>query len=117
MSSIFGSKKKQERPEGVPMKFVTTLHEYPGSRTVECFGLIAIVTSTAANTASEKGRESLRSGLTELSVVAAEKGANAILGLQISNFGASQGGMLGDAVGVSLMGTAVRLVHDAPAQS
>jgi uncharacterized protein YbjQ (UPF0145 family) len=50
-------------------------------------------------------------------VLAAEKGANAILGVQISNFGASVGGVMGDAVGVSLIGTAVRLVHDATGQA
>lgn len=111
MSSRFGSKKiPQEQPEGVPLEFVTTLHEYPGFETVKCFGLVAIVTSTAGMGATEKGLGSLRSGLKDLRVHAAQKGANAIVGLQISNFGASIGGVMGDAVGVSLIGTAVSLV-------
>jgi uncharacterized protein YbjQ (UPF0145 family) len=38
---------------------------------------------------------------------ASAKGGNAVVGLQVANFGSSLGGALGDAVGTTLLGTAV----------
>jgi len=100
----------------VSREFVTTLHEYPGYRIVECFGIVAAVDTSAGKGAGEKGRGSLNAAFGDLCEAAAKRGANAIIAVQFANFGASLGGMMGDAVGTSVIGTAVRLVRHEPAQ-
>jgi uncharacterized protein YbjQ (UPF0145 family) len=94
-------------PPPVEPEFVTTLPELPGYFTVAAHGIVADVGSAAGNTARNKGVESFRDALNGIRWSASAKGGNAIVGLQVANFGASHGGAFGDAVGATLLGTAV----------
>jgi uncharacterized protein YbjQ (UPF0145 family) len=94
-------------PPQVEAEFVTTLAELPGYVTIAAHGIVADVGSSSGNTARNKGVESFRDALDGVRRSAAAKGGNAIVGLQIASFGASHGGAFGDAVGTTLLGTAV----------
>jgi hypothetical protein len=93
----------------VPMEQVTTLQSLPGYRTVRSVGVVAEVSATSGLTATAKGTSALGNGLVRLREAAGIMGANAILGLVSSAFGAAGGitsAFGGDAVGVLLIGTA-----------
>jgi uncharacterized protein YbjQ (UPF0145 family) len=100
-----------DTPDGPPPiapEFVTTLPELPGYVTVAAHGIVADIGTGFGRTARNKAVDSFTDALNGVRWSAASKGANAIVGLQISNFGASQGGAgFGDAVGTTLLGTAV----------
>ncbi len=95
-----------DQPTVAP-EFVTTLPELPGYVTVAAHGIVADVGSGSGKTARAKGVDAFREALEGVRRSASAKGGNAIVGLQIANFGTSMGGMLGDAAGATLMGTAV----------
>lgn len=97
----------------VALEFVTTLPELPGYVTTQAHGIVADVGSGAGKTARAKGVSAFRDALEGVRRSARSKGGNAIVGLQITGFGTSLGGMLGDAVGTTLLGTAVTVVADA----
>jgi len=89
---------------------VTTLATLPGFRITKVFGLVSEVGATSGFTASTKGTNALSITTEQLRRSATAMGANAIVGLQGSPFGAGGGitsAFGGDAVGVLLMGTAV----------
>jgi hypothetical protein len=89
---------------------VTTLHELPGHRTLRALGPVWALAAASGFTAGTKGNDALAKGAKELMNQAQALGANAVLGLTCSTFGAG-GGITsvfgGDAVGVLLAGTAV----------
>jgi uncharacterized protein YbjQ (UPF0145 family) len=89
---------------------VTTLAQLPGYHTVRVLGAITELSATSGFTASMKGNAALDEAMQNLRATATVRGANAIVGLAASVFGA-KGGVTsafgGDAVGVLLMGTAV----------
>jgi uncharacterized protein YbjQ (UPF0145 family) len=94
-------------PPPIDPAFVTTLAELPGYVVVAAHGIVADVGTAAGRTARNKGVDSFREALKGISWSASAKGANAIVGLQVGNFGSSIGGTWGDAVGTTLLGTAV----------
>jgi uncharacterized protein YbjQ (UPF0145 family) len=96
---------REDRP--VDPEFVTTLPELPGYVIVKTHGIVADVGTGAGKVARAKGVEAFQAALNGVRWSAASKGANAIVGLQVSMFGASIGGAMGDAAGATLMGTAV----------
>lgn len=96
-----------EPPPPIDPEFVTTLPELPGFLMVASHGIVADVGTASGKLARTKGVEAFREALTGVRLSASAKGANAIVGLQIANFAASQGGAFGDAVGATLLGTAV----------
>lgn len=101
------------RAGGIPLAMMTTLAYVPGFQTVRALGLISAVGSASGWTASAKGADARISALLGLGRSAAELGSSAVIGVQVSSFGA-RGGMTtvvgGDAVGVMLLGTAVWVV-------
>ena len=97
---------------GVPESRVTTLPSIPGFRIVELLGVITNLSSNSGWTASQKGNTALTQGLAGLRADAAHRGANGLVGLTGGPFGAGGGitsAFGGDAVGILLMGTAVRV--------
>ncbi|MFN8173308.1 MAG: hypothetical protein U0R65_15785 [Candidatus Nanopelagicales bacterium] len=95
----------------VDLRRVVTTDTLPGHRIVEVMGVVSELTSASGWTASTKGNIALTSALSGLLEAAMDMGANAIVGLHVATFGAHGGitsGFGGDAVGVLLMGTAVR---------
>lgn len=96
-----------DAPPPVSPEFVTTLAQLPGYVTVAAHGIVADVGSGSGKTARPKGVEAFREALNGVCWSASAKGGNAIVGLQISTFGTSIGGMWGDAVGTTILGTAV----------
>lgn len=95
-------------PPPVEPQFVTTLPGLPGYEIVATHGIVADVGTGFGRTARNKGVDSFRDALNGVRHSASAKGGNAVVGLQVANFGASQGGAgFGDAVGTTLMGTAV----------
>jgi uncharacterized protein YbjQ (UPF0145 family) len=94
-------------PEAIAKESVTTLAELPGHTIVGVHGIVAHIGTDSGKTAQSKANSSFEDALLGVRRAAHVKGANAIVGLQIANFGASRGGALGDAVGTTLMGTAV----------
>lgn len=73
------------------------------------FGVVSGAGSGSGASAVNKAAAAYVDALAMLRQVAYNSGANAVIGLRQSAFGASGGGMLGDAVGVLLSGTAVIL--------
>lgn len=86
---------------------VTTLPTLLGYDIVQIHGLVAEIGTASGKAAKGKATDAFREAWRSVRQSAAGMGANAIVGLQITNFSASQGGMLGDAIGCTLMGTAV----------
>jgi hypothetical protein len=82
----------------------------PGHRTAHTHGVVSQLSATSGWTATNKGSGALQKALLELRRTAGRMGANAVVGLTSSGFGAG-GGITsvfgGDAVGVLLIGTAV----------
>lgn len=103
----------------VDPKMVTTLQSLPGHRTVAVLGVVSELSATSGWTATSKGGTALENAMLQLRRTAASMGANAILGVVASSFGAGGGitNMLGgDAVGVLLLGTAVATELDVEGQ-
>lgn len=92
--------------DGLATELVTTLPELPGYVIVKVHGIVADIGTASGRTAKNKGVDAFQEALQGVRRSAVSKGANAILGLQVANFGASHGGAFGDAVGVTLLGTA-----------
>jgi uncharacterized protein YbjQ (UPF0145 family) len=94
----------------IPGRMMTTLPGLPGYEIVAVHGIVSELTSSAGWTASSKGNFALAEALGRIRVSAVLVGANAIVGMSATTFGA-HGGITnmvgGDAVGVLLMGTAV----------
>lgn len=99
-------------PREVPTDKVTTMTAVPGTEVVRSLGVVTALSSSSVWTAGHKGQTALDAALTRLRVSAHDMGANAVVGLQVSAFGAA-GGVTsvvgGDAVGVVLVGTAVKV--------
>jgi len=96
----------------VSMAKVTTLHDVPGFRTVESYGIVSVLAAASGFTAGTKGNDALARAQGQLLGQATEMGANAVVGVVGSSFGAGGGitsAFGGDAVGIMLMGTAVRV--------
>lgn len=97
-------------PLGPPPQNMSTTPELPGHRIVRTLGVVSVLTAAAGFTAGMKGNDALAQGKRELYDQAHALGANAVVGLAGSPFGAA-GGITkvfgGDAVGVLIMGTAV----------
>lgn len=93
--------------DAVPLEMITTLAEIPGYVIVKVHGIAADVGSSAGQTAPNKAAAAFQEAMAGVRRSAGSKGANAIVGLQVTNFAASVGGAFGDAVGATLMGTAV----------
>jgi uncharacterized protein YbjQ (UPF0145 family) len=94
----------------IPATHVTTLPTLPGYRTTGALGVVSELAAAAGFTAGMKGNDALRDAMLGLNRSAKLLGANAIVGIQATTFGAKGGitsGLGGDAVGVLLLGTAV----------
>jgi uncharacterized protein YbjQ (UPF0145 family) len=94
----------------VPPHRVVTLPDLHGHRITRVHGTVTAIGSLSGWTASHKGRGALNEAMLELRRAAAALHADAIVGVQVSAFGAAGGitNMVGgDAVGVLLAGTAV----------
>jgi uncharacterized protein YbjQ (UPF0145 family) len=93
-----------------PRNRITTLIEIPGCRIVEIKGIVSNLSASSGLTATMKGNQALGDALSRLAADAVALGANAIVGLTGSPFGAAGGitkAFGGDAVGILLLGTAV----------
>lgn len=100
----------------IPASRITTLHELPGCRVTAVLGVVSELTSASGWTAASKGNSALSSAMQGLNRTAKAMGANAVVGLSATTFGAHGGitaGFGGDAVGVLLLGTAVVVEADA----
>lgn len=103
-----------ELARGVPQARVTTLPTLPGYEITELLGVVTNLSANSGWTAKSKGNNALDQALSGLRSSAAAMGATAIVGLTGGPFGAHGGvtsGFGGDAVGILLMGTAVRVRH------
>lgn len=107
-----GSNEDKDDPQKglLPPECITTTNDLPGHRITRVHGVVSDVSSSSVWTASAKGATALDAATAGLRHQAEVLGANAIVGLTASAFGA--GGAItnmigGDAVGVLLMGTAV----------
>ena len=96
---------------------ITTLPSLPGYRVTALLGVVSELTSASGWTASSKGNSAMAAAMSGLNRTARAMGADAVIGLTATTFGAHGGitsGLGGDAVGVLLMGTAVRIEGEAP---
>jgi uncharacterized protein YbjQ (UPF0145 family) len=93
------------------------LHVLPGYRILDVLGVVSELSATSGWTATSKGGTALQNAMEQLRRTAGSMGANAIVGLTGSTFGAG-GGITsvfgGDAVGVLLIGTAAIVESDSP---
>ena len=99
----------------IPHSRIVTLDHLPGYRITEVLGLVTELASASGWTAEHKGNQALEGALADLIDSATELGGNAIVGFKAATFGAHGGltsGFGGDAVGVLLTGTAVRVVKE-----
>jgi uncharacterized protein YbjQ (UPF0145 family) len=106
------------RHQFIPLTSVTTLQALPGHRINAVHGVVSMLSGSSGFTATAKGNEALSGALKGLMASAVAMGGNAIVGLSGSTFGAGGGitsAFGGDAVGVMLLGTAVTVEPDAPA--
>lgn len=71
------------------LRMMTTLDYVPGFQAVAALGLISAVGSASGWTASAKGSEARFNALITLGRSAAELGANAVIGVQVSWFGSN----------------------------
>ncbi len=97
---------------------ITTLHALPGHRITAVHGVVSMLSGSSGFTATAKGNDALSGALSGLMARAAGMGGNAVVGLSGSTFGAGGGitsAFGGDAIGVLLLGTAVTVESDAPA--
>jgi uncharacterized protein YbjQ (UPF0145 family) len=89
---------------------VTTLQNLPGYKTIRALGVVSELSAASGFTAGSKGATALERAMSTLRVRAEDMGANAIVALSASAFGAGGGitsALGGDAVGVLLVGSAV----------
>jgi uncharacterized protein YbjQ (UPF0145 family) len=97
---------------GVPESRVTTLPTLPGFEITEVIGVVTNLSASSGWTATDKGKTALGNALRGLRDEAARIGGNAVVGLTGAPF-AAHGGITnmvgGDAVGILLMGTAVKV--------
>ena len=70
---------------------VTTLASLPGFRVTRMLGVVSELASDSGWTASSKGTSALSSAMEGLNRTARSLGANAILGLSATTFGAHAG--------------------------
>jgi uncharacterized protein YbjQ (UPF0145 family) len=94
---------------------VVTLQSLPGHRIVKVLGPVSMLSGSSGLTATVKGQAAVGTAMQQLVVAAAGMGANAVVGLTASTFGAGGGitsAFGGDAVGVLLLGTAVIVEPD-----
>lgn len=92
----------------VATELVTTLPTLPGYEIVTVHGIAADISAARGKGAKAKGLDAFQEAMQGVRRSAALKGANAIVGLQVAHFSGSIGGAgFGDAVGTTLMGTAV----------
>ena len=104
---------------GVTEGRVTTLPTLPGHEIIEALGVVTNLSANSGWTATSKGNNALSQALSGLRSSATALGANAIVGLVGGPFGAHGGitsGFGGDAVGILLMGTAVRVRREEQAK-
>jgi uncharacterized protein YbjQ (UPF0145 family) len=98
---------------------VTTLASLPGLRIVRVLGLVNQLAATSGFTATMKGQGALTVATEGFIAAAEEMGANAIVGVSATPFGAGGGitsAFGGDAVGVLLLGTAVLVESESEEQ-
>lgn len=91
----------------IALTYVSTLPTVPGYTVVRTCGVVAGVGTSSGKTAKVKAIHAYSDAIEQLCQAGASVGANAIVGLAITNFGSSAGGAFGDAVGTALIGTAV----------
>ena len=99
----------------IPASMITTLQALPGFRVTALLGVVNELTSASGWTAASKGNSALSAAMEGLNRSAKAMGANAVIGLSATTFGAHGGitsGFGGDAVGVLLLGTAVVVAAD-----
>lgn len=105
-------KQVEPEPEDDPDLVLTTIDYVPGYRITAVLGLVSQLAGSSGLTAGVKGREAKSGALRALSQSANNLNANAVIGISFSAFGAG-GGLTnvfgGDAVGVLVSGTAVRI--------
>jgi uncharacterized protein YbjQ (UPF0145 family) len=109
------SERGVESLDSIPRYRVTTTEQLPGHQITQVIGVVTQLESASGWTAASKGNSALDRAMSGLSETAASMGANAIVGLHASTFGAHGGitsGLGGDAVGVLLVGTAVVVMKD-----
>lgn len=100
----------QSRP--VSQAMVASTDHLPGYRVEQLLGVVTSVGSNSGFSAKAKGGNALSDSLASLCEQAGGLGANAIIGLGMSAFGAGGGitnALGGDAVGIAIWGTAVRV--------
>lgn len=101
----------------LPPSRMTTLTFLPGFHIRAVLGVASELTSASGWTAATKGNTALAAAMVGLNRTARDMGANAVLGISATTFGAHGGitsGLGGDAVGVLLLGTAVIVEEDSP---
>lgn len=111
--------RRVELSKGVPHGRVTTLPTLPGYDITEVLGVVTNLSANSGWTAKSKGNNALDQALSGLRSSAEAMGASAIVGLTGGPFGAHGGitsGLGGDAVGILLMGTAVRVTRASAAE-
>lgn len=96
----------------VNTSMMVTTPEVPGFCTVSTCGLVYEIGSLSAGSSpltgvASKAERVMDGVLKRLGEQASEKGANAIVGLTVVSVTGSKGGIMGDAVGVIVTGTAV----------
>lgn len=94
----------------IQREMITTLSELPGYRIVKHHGIVSVVSSASGWTAAAKGQSAASQSWREIAMSAVALGGNAVVGIQLSAFGA-RGGITnvvgGDAVGVVVAGSVV----------
>lgn len=95
---------------------VSTTATYEPYGIARNLGIVRGIGTAAGKTASAKARGAYDEALLALKDAARQVGADGVVGVQISPFAAGMGGMLGDAVGIVLMGSAVTFHRDLPAK-
>ena len=91
---------------------LVTIEQIPGYEITEIVGLVSQLVGSSGLTAGVKGREAKSGALRALRESARKMDADAVIGINFSAFGAA-GGLTnmfgGDAVGVLVSGTAVKI--------
>ncbi len=99
---------------------IVTTETLPGYTVIQTLGVVSNLSANSGWTAAAKGNNALWDALVGLKSAAVSLGANAVIGLSGSTFGARGGvtsGLGGDAVGILLLGTAVVVAPTTSAQS
>ncbi len=98
-------------PDAVPLERITSLDAVPGRTVDRSLGAVTVIAAGGGWTAEHRGREALERAMSEIGAAAGRRGADAVVGLSVSAFGArsSVAALNGDAIGIVLLGTAVVL--------